>query len=558
MRLRDRKFRKMDRLDRSTLTEIAMLAIAYGMAAKVGLMLDAVSGFASLVWPASGIALAALVIRGPKLWPGVWIGAMAANYLNGASLLAAAGVATGNTLEALVACYLLGALEFRPSLKRVRDALLLITVAAVGSTIISASIGVGTLALAGVIPPGERFIAWRAWWVGDMIGDLVVAPMILVWSRALAKGPRASRVYESAALAAIAAITVTIVFISPLRTTVEGFSGIYLVYPVLIWAAVRFGPRGAISTGFIISAAAIIATVGGSGPFVHAQLHQSLLALQIFVGVQAATFLVLGASIGERRETARALRDARASAEEANRAKSEFLAVMSHELRTPLNAISGYVQLLDMELHGPVSEQQRESLERIEHNQRHLLTLINDILGYARIETGKLNLHLEAVPVVDAIGDLEPLIHPDLVRKSIRYSAKTFDANCTVYADRERLRQILLNVVSNAIKFTPANGEVALTADCDNAGYIVFKVRDTGIGIPPDQQSRVFDPFVQAEIGRTRTHSGVGLGLAIVRDLARAMNGSVWLDSQEGKGTTVTVKLPEGPPLSFHSVKPVE
>ncbi len=531
----------------STLVEIAMLAIAYGTAANVGLALDAVSGFASLVWPASGIALAALYIRGPILWPGVWLGAMVANYISGAPSLAAAGIATGNTLEAVVALYALRFVDFDPAIKRVRDAIALIVVAAMGSTIVAASIGVFTLYLAGIVPSVGVIPTWRAWWIGDMIGDLTVAPMILVWSRTLGHRGQKKRLFESVVLGLTAASTVSLVFSPQFQTTIEGFSGLYLVFPVLIWAAVRFGPRGAVSTGFIVSAIAVIATVGGTGPFINDKLSQSLLALQMFVAVQAATFLVLGASMGERREAERFASQARASAEEANRAKSEFLAVMSHELRTPLNAISGYVQLLEMDLHGPLTAKQRESLERIGHNQRHLLTLINDILGFARIETGKLNLKLETVAVRDILNDMEPLVLPDVTRKQLSFSVNVTDDCESVFADRERLRQIILNVVSNAIKFTPENGTVTVNAGCDGAGFVTFKVTDTGVGIPAEQQGNVFEPFVQAEYGKARSFSGVGLGLSIVRDLVQAMNGSVWLESEVGVGTTVMVKLPEGP-----------
>jgi signal transduction histidine kinase len=273
----------------------------------------------------------------------------------------------------------------------------------------------------------------------------------------------------------------------------------------------------------------------------------------MFVGVEAATFLILGASIGERRDAERAATDALATAESANRAKSEFLAVMSHELRTPLNAISGYVQLMEMEMHGPLTAAQRDSLDRVQRNQKHLLSLINDILGFARIETGNLTLKLEATPVAEAVEEIEALVNPDIVRKKITYSA-TCEANgLTVHADRERLRQVLLNIIGNAVKFTPEGGVVRMIAARDEAGCALLRVSDTGIGIAPEHIERVFEPFVQAEDGRARNYSGVGLGLAIVRDLVTAMHGTVWIESRVGQGTTVTVRLPEGPPAATGS-----
>lgn len=537
------------RLEPRLVLENVLLAVAYALAARVGLMLDAVSGFASVVWPASGIALGAVVLRGPVLAPGIWTGAFAANLWNGAPPIAAAGIGIGNSMEALAGCYALNAIGFSPALKRVRDALGLIVAAGIASPLVAASVGVSTLFLAGVIPSGGFAETWRAWWMGDMIGILTVAPMMMVWSRTLAHTPRPPRVLESAGLAAAAILAVMLVFAMPPGHSIEGITGVYLVYPLLIWAAVRFGPRGAISTGFVISAGAIVATVAGTGPFADVELHRSLLSLQMFVGVQAATFLVLGASIGERRAAEIEAGEARSAAESANRAKSEFLAVMSHELRTPLNAIAGYVQLMEMDVHGPVTAAQRDSLARIRRNETHLLALINDILGFARIETGNLKLHCEAIPVTQVLDDLEPLLRPDLLRKDTFYSASVAGQGLTVFADRERLRQVLLNVAGNAIKFTPEHGMVTLTAARDDAGCILLTISDTGIGISPDQIGMVFEPFAQAEVGRARNYPGVGLGLSIVRDLVKAMNGEVRLESKIGAGTTVIIKLPEGPPL---------
>lgn len=516
--------------------ETLVLAVVYLAGAQAGLELDAVSGFATLVWPPSGIALAAFVLRGPKLWPGVAIGAFLANYLHAAPALAALGIAIGNTLEPLAGTFALRAIAgFKTDLTRVRDALGLIVFAALGSTLISATIGVASLNLTGVVADARIGITWRAWWIGDAIGVLVLAPVFLVWTR-YPRGPWDSRrLLEAGALAVIAAATAASVFGSKPQFS-GGLSAVYLLFPILIWAALRFGPRGAVTTGLLVSAIAIGGAAAGRGPFLHAQLHQTLFALQTFMGVQAATFLLLAASVAERRT---AERDARA----ASAAKSEFLAVVSHELRTPLNAISGYAELLMMKLYGPLTDQQVEGLRRIQRSQRHLLTLIDDILGLAKLESGKLRFNPEPVAAADAFAEIEQTVKPELDRKDLRLTVSA-PADVAVFADRERLRQVLLNVVSNAIKFTPA-GDIAMRATRDGSGHVELKVSDTGIGIPARQLEHVFEPFVQAEHGPARTYPGVGLGLSVVRNLVAAMNGEVRIASEVGRGTIVSIVLPE-------------
>ena len=236
---------------------------------------------------------------------------------------------------------------------------------------------------------------------------------------------------------------------------------------------------------------------------------------------------------------------ARLEAEAANRTKTEFLAVMSHELRTPLNAIAGYVELLEMELRGPLTAAQREDLSRIRRNQRHLLGLINDVLNFAKLETGTVRYELADVPLREAIDAVEPLIAPQLAQRGLRYSVAPVADDATVRADRDKLQQILLNLLSNAVKFTEPGGEVQVSAEA--AGAVArLHVCDTGCGIPAERQASVFDPFVQLDQRLTRPHEGTGLGLAISRDLARAMDGELTVVSEVGAGSTFTVTLPRG------------
>jgi PAS domain S-box-containing protein len=241
---------------------------------------------------------------------------------------------------------------------------------------------------------------------------------------------------------------------------------------------------------------------------------------------------------------------ARRDAEAASRAKSEFLAVMSHELRTPLNAIGGYAELLEMGIRGPVTAQQREDLERIQKSQRHLLALINEVLNYARLESGAVTYDIRVVPIGEAIAAAEVLVAPQLRAKGLGYGWSGCDVDLAVRADRDKLQQILLNLLSNAVKFTnareglPGRVEVVCSVAAGVAGRVLIEVRDTGIGIPPDKLDAVFEPFVQVDARLTRPHGGTGLGLAISRDLARGMGGDLAVASRVGQGSTFTLTLP--------------
>ena len=251
--------------------------------------------------------------------------------------------------------------------------------------------------------------------------------------------------------------------------------------------------------------------------------------------------------ISERKRNEAELRAARAEAEEANRAKMDFLTAMSHELRTPLNAIAGYVDLLDMDIYGPVSEAQAGALERIRRNQVHLLGLITDILNFARIEVGHLPFEIEPLAVGEVLAAVEATIEPQVRQAGLRYVCLGCDQAVRVWADWERTEQILLNLLVNAVKFTPRDGRVEAWCEAD-ADRVRIRVRDTGRGIPPDKVQKIFDPFVQVDRHRTEASlQGVGLGLSISRELARQMGGEIGVETAVDRGSTFTLDLPRAP-----------
>ena len=234
----------------------------------------------------------------------------------------------------------------------------------------------------------------------------------------------------------------------------------------------------------------------------------------------------------------------RAAADDANQAKSSFLAMMSHELRTPLNAIGGYVQLLEMGVHGPIGEAQREALARVDKNQRHLLRLINDVLNLSRIEAGRVDYAAEPVPLAEVVASVMPMVELQIASRGLQLDVAV-PPGLVARADRDKVQQVLLNLLTNAYKFTGEGGRVCVEGDAvPPPGPVLLRVRDTGAGIPAGMLQRIFEPFIQVDASRTRAAEGTGLGLAISRDLARGMGGDLTVESTPAVGSTFTLTLP--------------
>jgi PAS domain S-box-containing protein len=824
---------------------MGMVCAVYVSAAKLGLSLDAVSGFATAVWPPTGIALGALVLYGYRLWPGIALGAFLVNASAGAPVLVASGMAVGNTLEAVAGTYLLQhVVGFQPALARLRDVFGLVILAAGLSTLVSATFGVTSGWLGGVIPSASFGQAWWTWWLGDLMGDLVVAPLLWIWrAPPCVRLPRRQLAEALALLLCLVAVSL-FVFGGPWATRTMLY--LYLLFPFLIWAAFRFGLHGAVTTVSLMSAIAIWGTVRGFGLFASQTLHEGLFELQAFMSSVAVTSLVLAAAVAERQhlEETRAqlaalvessddaiigatfagiivswnrgaerlygyaadevigrplallvapdrpdelsaqlgrlmrgerlepyeiagrrkdgqeihvsltispVRDARGSVigvsavardmtarkrveevlerqrrdtafldratqvlnstleldavlqrvvqmatevlgesctinlieegkayltpmatyhpdpqarqaclqiqcddpvrigdpasvvglaavtgrpylvkdarrdrrvkyvdrlhissliaapvivkgnilgvlasslttlsrqfteadlrlataladraalaienarlyeqerllrqtleelnrqiQDVNQRKTDFVTLVSHELRTPLTSMTGFIALLLEGQGGPLGKKQRDWLGIIGDNAARLVTLIDDLLDMARIEAGKIELKCTPLDLAPLIQEVVRALRPQREGKGQWLTVEFAEALPAVIGDADRIRRILTNLLSNALKYMPSGGRITITARVVT-DRVHVAVQDTGVGLTPDERAQLFTPFFRAQHDAIQGVGGTGLGLAITRALVELHGGVITVTSVPGQGSTFSFTLP--------------
>jgi signal transduction histidine kinase len=512
---------------------IAGLAGTYFAAGKLGLSLAFVHVSATAVWPPTGIALAAFLFLGPRVWPGVFIGAFLVNLTTTGSALSSAGIAVGNTLEGLLAAYLVERYaDGRRAFEGLRDVFRFAVLAALISPVVSATFGVSTLCLTGEAQWADFGPIWLTWWLGDAGGALIVAPLLIVWgNQPHPIGWERGRAFELAGFAGALAVTVLLVFggMSPLGG--KAYPTTFLAFPVLVWAAFRFGPRVATVAIAVLSGAAIWSTLHGFGPFASVAPNEALLLLQAFTGVAAVMTLALAAAEIELRRA-----EAGKVAE-----RDEFIAVAAHELKTPITSLRLAVQLLRRESERGSAldkEMLRDSLRTIESQSQRLGRLVTELLETVRLGSGRMELDLKQTDVID------------LVTKAVRDAQATTTRHKLVLAAPNKLRakldalrflQVVTNVLDNAIKFSPG-GPIEVDLSSSKRGPARLAVRDHGIGIPPNDRSHIFERFYQAQSGDQR--AGLGLGLYVSRQIVELHGGRIDAEFPEDGGTRIVVTLP--------------
>jgi signal transduction histidine kinase len=530
-----------------TLPAAAVLALVYFVAGKLALKLAFLHASASPVWPPTGIALAALLLLGYRAWPAIFIGAFLVNATTVGSIATSLGIATGNTLEALCGAWLVnhfaGGLHVFDRPQNVFK----FAGAAILSTIVSPTFGLTSLALGGFADWANYGTIWMTWWLGDFAGALVVAPLILLWSTAPPRRWTRRDAVEVGVLLFLLFAVTEAVFGGWISLSARNYPISFICGPIVIWTAFRFTQRETATGIFLLSAIAIWGTLHGFGPFSMQTENQSLITLQAWTAVLTITAMALSSAMAEHRRAQATLEQQKSAVEAANRTKDNFLAMLTHELRTPLTPVLAALDMLERE---PGSSQDAKSaLAMARRNVELEGQLIDDLLDLTRIAKHKLQLKFDSLDAHETIANVAEICRAEADARQLHLQLHLRAGAHYVSADTAKFQQIIWNLLKNAIKFTPAHGDITISSTNPEPQLLAIGVRDTGVGIDSEIMELIFNPFEQGERSFQQRYGGLGLGLAISKSLAQAHGGTLTAKSEgRDRGSTFV--------LSMHTVSP--
>jgi signal transduction histidine kinase len=516
-----------------TLPTIAVLTIIYFIAGKLALQVAFLNASASPVWPSAGIALAALLVLGYRTWPAIFIGAFLVNFTTAGNIATSLGIATGNTLEAVCGAWLVNRFAGGATIFDRAGNVFKFALAVTISTLISPSFGVTSLTLGGFAPWSNYNAIWLTWWLGDVTGDLVMAPLVVLWCIG------ATRRWTRGEIVEVSLLFLGLIFVAEISfggwfpISAKNYPISFLYGPFLVWLAFRFTPRETATGIFILASIGIWGTLHGLGPFVLETENQSLLILQTRTAVLAITAMTLAAGMAERRRAEAVIEEQKTAVEAANRTKDNFLAMLSHELRTPLTPVIAALEALKME---PLDTGElKAALAMIRRNIDLESQLIDDLLDLTRITTDRLQLQLEPRDAHRAIANVAEMCASEIDARNLDLSLDLRATDHHVAADAPKFQQIIWNLLKNAIKFTGENGRITISSSNPSPQSLTIGVTDTGIGIEPELMKRIFNRFEQGDRSFQQRFGGLGLGLTISKSLAEAHGGTLVAES-EGRG----------------------
>lgn len=532
--------------------QLALLTGIYVLAGLLSFAAMVNDGLASLIWAPSGISIAVLMVAGYRYWPSVFFGATLTSFWVADNILLSSIIGIGNTLEALLAVGLIR--HFTPIEKLfdgIRTTAIFIVSASLIAPIPSALAGaIGMLAF-DIIETDRLQTVIGVWWLGDAMGALTLTPVIYLIGQRIRKKENTYIDYFNASsperivIVCASLVLSTIIYAFPSDVTANLS---YLPFLMVLWGALRLPQVYALLLSMMVSVIAIGGALAQAPTQSTLAVIDNLVYLYLFLATQTGTVLLVGALARDREKITEQLVDAQQIAEAASEQKSLFLANISHEIRTPLNGIIGVTGIM---LPDAQTNRQRKHLRIIQNSADSLLNLLNDLLDHARIEAGKLRIQRQTFYLPRLLNDVTGLFESQAEAKGL-YLRTNIGGDLPKYvvSDDSRIRQILINIIGNALKFTNRGGisvSIFRATESNQPSKVTISIEDTGIGIAGDAQSRIFDAFTQADNSTSRLYGGSGLGLTISKQLAEQLGGSIALTSSPGIGTRIDLTLPLTP-----------
>jgi signal transduction histidine kinase/CheY-like chemotaxis protein len=531
-----------------------ILAAVYFVAGKLSLKLAFLHVSASPVWPPAGIALATFLVFGFRFWPAIFVGAFLVNLTTAGNIFTSLGIAAGNTLEAAIGAWFIQRFARGTRVFDRANDVFKFALAVAVSTLVSPSIGLTGLALAGFADWARYPDIWLTWWLGDFSGAVIFAPLLILWLAQPLRRINPARDLEVGILLVLLTFLSEVVFGGWFFISALNYPIAFILGPIVVWTAFRLSARETATGLFVLSGIAIWGTLHGYGPFVRSDENQSLLILQSFNVLTTITAIALAAGMAERRRAETAIEQQRATVEAANRTKDNFLAMLSHELRTPLTPVLAALDALKSE--PQPAKDVDATLAMMRRNIELESQLIDDLLDLTRITKDKLHLEFEPVDAHQAVHNVIDMCASEAHGKKLQVRLDLHATDFRVMADPAKFQQIIWNLFKNAIKFTGENGAITISSANHLPHILTLAVGDTGIGIEPEIMERIFNPFEQGERSFQRRFGGLGLGLTISKSLAQAHGASLIAKSEgTGRGATflLTMKTAE---LDEASTKP--
>lgn len=525
----------------SKVLRVALLAAAYYGTAHFGLKMAIPPGIATAFWPPSGIALAALLLGGTCLWPGIWIGSFLANIptlFDGSSaarivisIFVVSIIALGSTLQAVLGAFLIKKITGTHNpFERVAQVFQFVIIEIL-SCMVAPTFGATALMLAHFISAREFILTWLTWWLGDLVGVMVITPLILT----LKVMPRLKLKFHKI----LEIFLFFVLLIGLIRVVFLGyFPYWYVLFPFIIWAAFRFHQTGVAFSVFVISMMALWATAHGMSPSIqHQSPHESLLLSQVFVAIFMLSGMSLAVALAEQKRSEEALKQLQQNLERSNKELEQFAYAASHDLQEPLHTIGGFVQLLRDQLKGSYDPKAAEFIDYISEGVVRMSRLIDGLLTVSRVESRQLVLKPTNLNLV--------------YQKAMSNLAKTVEENGalvtytelpTVLADESLMAHVFQNLIANAIKYKGNHIPRIHVSAKTGKGEWIISVQDNGIGIDPAYAEKIFGMFQQ--LHSKQEYPGSGIGLAICKKVIERHRGKIWVEALAAKGATFYFSLP--------------